>query len=115
MNHKNSNGGNSIASQSPKSLNKFFHNKRESRRISFALNPSQHTNSDLPYSDSDLKLDSNLQEPTTPIDKLNTPRTVTVPTTFFPPSPNPYVENELAITGKQIEKLSHLKFKSFYL
>jgi len=35
----------------------------------------------------DLKLNS-LQEPTTPIDKLNTPRTVTVShTAFFPPSP----------------------------
>ena len=40
-----------------------------------------------------LKLNS-FQEPTTPIDKLNTPRTVTVPTTFFPPSPIPIGEPE---------------------
>jgi hypothetical protein len=102
MNHKNSGiGSNGITNQSPKSL-KPFYNKRETRRISFNLHPTQHhANSHLHITDSNLKLDSNLQEPTTPIDKLNTPRTVTVPTTFFPPSPNPIesVENELSIAG----------------
>ena len=34
----------------------------------------------------DLKL-SSFQVPNSPIDKLNTPRTVTVETSFFPPSP----------------------------
>ncbi|CAF0975428.1 unnamed protein product, partial [Brachionus calyciflorus] len=97
MSHKNT-SLNGSSYQSPK--NRFYHNKRETRRISFNLNSTHsHTNSDLfNLTDSDLKLDSNLPEPTTPIDKLNTPRTVTVPTTFFPPSPNPIVENELSIT-----------------
>ena len=47
----------------------------------------------------ELKLNPLQQEPTTPIDKLNTPRTVTVNTTFFPPSPTPIVDNEITITG----------------
>ena len=55
----------------------------------------------------DLKLNS-LQEPTTPIDKLNTPRTVTVKTaTFFPPSPpsNQNNDTELGLTGTLKQKL----------
>jgi hypothetical protein len=44
----------------------------------------------------ELKLNS-LQEPTTPRE-LNTPKTVTVYRTFFPPSPTP-IDNEIAITG----------------
>lgn len=53
------------------------------------------------YNVNDLKINS-LQEPTTPIDKLNTPRTVTVPhITFFPPSPTNHInENEISISGK---------------
>lgn len=47
-------------------------------------------------SSSDLKLSSSyLQDPKTPNDKLNTPRTVTVSTTFFPPSPTPFVDNDM--------------------
>ena len=41
-------------------------------------------------------------EPTTPIDKqLNTPRTITVPTMFFPPSPPPMfnMDGDLRMNG----------------
>jgi len=44
----------------------------------------------------ELKLFSVHQEPTTPNGNLNTPRTVTVNATFFPPSPNPIGESELS-------------------
>jgi hypothetical protein len=51
-------------------------------------------------STNDLKLASFVHEPTTPIDKLNTPGTVTVKTTFFPPSPPPIADNDLSsLTG----------------
>ena len=58
--------------------------------------------SGTPYTN-DLKINS-IQEPTTPIDKLNTPRTVTVPQiTFFPPSPTNHMnENEISLSGKLI-------------
>jgi hypothetical protein len=46
-------------------------------------------------SSNELKITSSLQEPTTPSTTINTPRTVTVPTTFFPPSPTPFVDNDL--------------------
>ena len=58
-------------------------------------------NAPLTLMDFNLKLNT-LPEPTTPIDKLNTPRTVTVKTaTFFPPSPplNQNNESELSLTG----------------
>ena len=47
----------------------------------------------------ELKL-SSFQEPTTPRE-LNTPKTVTVYRTFFPPSPTP-IDNDIAITGLSI-------------
>lgn len=68
----------------------------------------------------DLRLSTlNSQEPTTPIDKLNTPRTVTVPTTtFFPPSPPPLstplsTHFNTNIDGKPTKntKKTHLKNK----
>jgi hypothetical protein len=48
----------------------------------------------------DLKL-MPFPEPTTPIDKLNTPRTVTLSASsaFFPPSPSQIVENDISMTG----------------
>ncbi|RMZ99098.1 hypothetical protein BpHYR1_018429 [Brachionus plicatilis] len=87
MSHKNSNGSaNKVFSKSSQA-------KREPRRITFSYNHSSN------FLGTDLKIEPSLQEPTTPIDKLNTPRTVTVPTAFFPPSPTPIVENEITITG----------------
>ena len=62
--------------------------KKTSKHISFSIN--------------ELKLNA-LQEPTTPIDKLNTPRTVTISNAFFPPfsptSPNP--DHDISIAGKK--------------
>ena len=52
----------------------------------------------------ELKLNS-FQEPTTPRE-LNTPKTVTVYRTFFPPSPTP-IDNDIAITGLHILSKYH--------
>ena len=66
--------------------------KKSSKHISFSIN--------------ELKLNA-LQEPTTPIDKLNTPRTVTISNAFFPPfsptSPNP--DHDFAIAGKKKKRV----------
>jgi hypothetical protein len=75
-------------------------NQNEIDKIHTHKLPAQST--PLTLMDFNLKLNT-LQEPTTPIDKLNTPRTVTVKTaTFFPPSPplNQNNESELNLTGK---------------
>lgn len=92
MSHKNSNG---------KAFSKSAQTKREPRRIIF----NQNYNSN--FLGADLKIDPSLHEPTTPIDKLNTPRTVTVPTAFFPPSPTPIVENEINLTGNYFTFLTN--------
>lgn len=58
----------------------------------------KHLTFNVTSSSSDLKIaGSYLHEPKTPNDKLNTPRTVTVPNTFFPPSPTPFVDNDIGI------------------
>ena len=85
-----------IPTSSSLSSSSAVNNHNESEKGNVVTN--QNTNLTL-Y---DLKL-SSLQEPTTPIDKLNTPRTVTVKTaTFFPPSPpiNQNNDTELNLTGK---------------
>ncbi len=73
-------------SMNGKTLSK--NSKSSERHISFSTNLNE------------FKLNA-WQEPTTPIDKLNTPRTVTVNTTFFPPSPTPIVESDISISGKE--------------
>ena len=65
----------------------------------FSFNNDMIASSTNNYSINDLKINS-LQEPTTPIDKLNTPRTVTVPHIFnFPPSPTTQMNDNDMISG----------------
>jgi hypothetical protein len=77
-------------------LSDFYQPNSSSFRSSFKTsnkNMSLKNNLNL----NELKLFSVHQEPTTPNGNLNTPRTVTVNATFFPPSPNPIGEGELSI------------------
>ena len=72
-------------------LNINFEENTASSSSSFFSHKKQNTARNITFNNNninDLKLSHAFQEPTTPIDKLNTPRTVTVPTAFFPPSPN---------------------------
>ena len=60
-----------------------------SMRAAAAASSSMAVNTTQTMNINDLKLNG-IQEPTTPIDKLNTPCTVSVRhNAFFPPSPNP--------------------------
>ena len=81
--------------------NKYSNSNKNHNDRNFSFNNDMiATLSTSSYNSNDLKINS-LQEPTTPIDKINTPRTVTVPyITFFPPSPTNQVnDTDLSISG----------------
>jgi hypothetical protein len=98
---KSSNGGTHTAPTTPKRTSRHTYtsssHKNQNER-SFSFNNDMIASSGN-YSINDLKINS-LQEPTTPIDKLNTPRTVTVPHIFnFPPSPTTQMNENDMISG----------------
>lgn len=76
------------------------------KTISFSSNISINGLGDADSND-DLKLNIACPEPTTPIDRLNTPRTVTVKqTSFFPPLSPTLVDPDINLTGKTAQSLS---------
>jgi hypothetical protein len=71
------------------------------KHISFNLGNNK-VNGAAKNSGNDLKIATSFcQDPTTPSDKLNTPRTVTVNTSFFPPSSPLTADHDLSsgLTG----------------